>query len=148
MNLNSMMLDDMSLNSKIVTAQQPSLVSTGGQFAYAIFVLIAMLSLIYITSRVVKKSRFNLGASKNIKFIDRMTVGIGLTLAIILVDGRYFLISVSKENINYITELDGDHLILEDLENKIEFKDYFNTFINNGKIGDRRKKNDDDDEKN
>lgn len=129
------------------TSQTPYPMSTGGQFAYAIFVLITMIALIYFTSKIVKKSKFNLGASKNIKFIDRMTVGIGLTLAIILVDGRYFLISVSKENINYITELDGDNLILENLENKIEFKEYFNTIINNNKINDRRKKNDNDNEK-
>lgn len=139
------------MNSKniiIATSQTPSSVSAGGQFAYAFFVLIVMIGLIYFTSKIVKKSKFNLGTSKNIKFVDRMTIGIGLTLGIILVDGRYFLISISKEHINYIAELDGDHLILDDLSKKVEFKEYFNTIVNNNKIKDRRKNNDSDNEEN
>lgn len=74
-----------------------------------LFILILVAA--YFASRLTGNSAVSNYKKRNIKIIETYKLGPNKFLQIIEVSGKYILIGVSKDNIEYLTELDKEQVI-------------------------------------
>ena len=112
-----------------------------GQFFLLIVVFAVILFLAYFSTKWIASSRMGLKKNSFIKLIFNMPLGAGNSVGVIKVGERYFLIGISKENINCIAEIDGNEI--PDSENetvKFPFEKYFQEYFNKNKANDKKDK--------
>ncbi len=129
----------------ILTTQEkigaPDSVNYGAQLFYYLLVLGVILVLAYYTTKLISKSKLRGLSSKNINIVEMVSVGVGISLAIVKIGEQFFLVSISKEKINLVSEIDGSQLDFNSREDvQYDFSEYFKKHL-------KKIKGNDDDEK-
>lgn len=103
-----------------------------------IIVFVLILVAAYFTSRIVGGNAVANTRNRNMKVIETFKVAPNRFLQIIEVSGKYILIGVGKDTIEFMTELDPEMIISNEKEiAPIQFKDMFDKIkdrIDNNKI--------------
>lgn len=95
----------------------------------AVFIIILVAA--YFTARFVGTSGAGLSRNRNIKVIETYKLGSNKFLQLIEVSGKYIVVSIGKDTIGFITELDESQVIKA--EGEIEppsFKQILNNIKN------------------
>lgn len=96
-----------------------------------IIVFVLILAAAYFTSRFVGTSTVTNLKNRNIKVIETYKIAPNRFLQIVEISGKYIVIGVSKDNIEYLTELNADQIIKGDGEiTPLNFKDILNNVKN------------------
>lgn len=82
-----------------------------GQFFFLIVVFIGVLYLAYLSTRFVAKSKINAARGENIKVIESVFVGGQASVQLIKVGEQFFLISASKDNVVFLTEVKAEGIV-------------------------------------
>lgn len=91
-----------------------------------IFILILLAA--YFTSKFVGNTNMTNLKNPNIKIIETYKIAPNRFLQIVEISGKYIVIGVSKDHIEYITELEADKVIKDDGEIKpVNFRDVLET---------------------
>gem|GEM_PF-1384591 len=102
------------------------------QLVTLVFILIAILFAAYYTSRLVGK--FTLGQLKNSNFkvIDTYRISPNKYLQIVKIANKYIAISVSKDNVQFLSELDESEIFIRDdnMKENLNFKQIFENIRN------------------
>ncbi len=127
--------------SFVLVAQEengpPELVTAGGQLFYSFLIFIFVLCLAYYLTKVVSVKRMQVLNTKNIKILEMVSLGVGVSLAIVEIGGKHLLVSISKDKVSLVTELDKDTLIFNEKGNSnYNFSEQFKKLLNKGKDND------------
>lgn len=96
-----------------------------------VIVFIIILVAAYFTSRLVGTSAVSNLKNRNFKVIETYKVAPNRFLQIIEVSGKFIVIGVSKDHIEYITEINADQVIKNDGEiTPLTFKDILSNIKN------------------
>ncbi|MBR1736712.1 MAG: flagellar biosynthetic protein FliO [Firmicutes bacterium] len=113
-----------------------SIINMFGQFFFLIIVFIFILFLAYYSTKLIAKAKSGSIIGGNIKIIESFSLGINASLQIVKVGGKYFLISVTKDNINLISEIEEDKLELNEKKNfDLKFENVIKDCIDKIKSG-------------
>jgi flagellar protein FliO/FliZ len=118
------------INMKI-TDLTPSL---AGQFFYIFLLVIIVALLAYYSTRLLASSR-NIGRrgrKRNIIIVESIGVGMNAIVQVIKVGEKYFLIGVTKEQVNILAEIEESEIIITEPMNikmDIPFKNILERYI-------------------
>lgn len=101
-----------------------------------IIVFILILVITYYTTKWIGKANQGLGKNKNISVVETFRVTTNKYIQIIKVGEKYIAIGISKDHIEYLTEIDKEQLIFQEINNNTvssEFKDILTNMIKNTK---------------
>lgn len=102
---------------------------------------IFILAITYFTTKFVGGTKFNQLKHSNFQVIETYKVSQNKYLQIIKIGSRYFVIAINKDNIQTITELDENDIMLrEPLKQSIKFSEVISQITNRQK---EKKQNDD-----
>ena len=122
------------LNSGIVEdkVKVPSSSNSIWELIGLVLLLIVILIATYYTTRFVGRAKGNQLRTGNFDLIDSYRISPNKMLQIIKVSGKYLVIAISKDNIEFITELEEDQVTMRDTEatNKQSFKNIFDSIKN------------------
>ncbi len=109
-----------------------SLAKMLGQFFLFIVVLILFLVLFSYLSKFINTARYKSANNSNLRIIETIVVGYQSSLQLVEVGNKMILISVTKDKVNFICEVDSDSINKDNIT-KAEintFKKYLDDFIN------------------
>lgn len=109
-----------------------SLAKMLGQFFLFIVVLILFLVLFSYLSKFINTAKYKSANNSNLKIIETIVVGYQSSLQLVEVGNKMILISVTKDKVNFICEVDSDSINKDNIK-KTEintFKKYLDDFIN------------------
>lgn len=99
------------MNAKIYLFQGSSTISNIAELFGLLLVFVLILVLAYYTSKWVGKNGAGMVTkSQNITIIETLRLSQTKYLQIIKVANKYIVIAVSKDHVEYLTEIDGDQL--------------------------------------
>ncbi len=133
-----------NLNGFLVTNQvdgPPEVLTNGAQLFYNFLIFIFVIVLAYYLTKIVAKKRLQVLNSKNINLLEVISVGVGVSIGIIKVGNKHMLVSISKEKVNLLTELDSDDLVFDDVSSMSNFQEQFKKLLNNHKGKNDNEKN-------
>lgn len=117
------------LNSGIVEekVRVPSSSNSIWELIGLVLLLIVILIASYYTTKLVGRAKGNQLKTGNFDLIDSYTISPNKMLQIVKVSGKYLVIAISKDNIEFITELEEDKVIVRDVgsTDKQSFKKIF-----------------------
>lgn len=116
-----------------LTKGQTSMLSSILQLILVIFIFIVVLALAYLSAKLTGKVQGNLTKNANIKTIETHRVTNNKFIQIIKVADKYIVIGVSKDSMEFFTEIDGDQLELP--EAQIPIKENFQQILSKIKNG-------------
>ncbi len=119
----------------------PEVLANGAQLFYNFLVFVFVVILAYYLTKVIAKKRLQVLNGKNISMLEVISVGVGVSLGIVKVGNKHMLVSISKERVNLLTELDLDDLTFEDASNMPNFQDQFKKLLNGYKGKDDNEEN-------
>lgn len=125
-----------SVNERAVSnAPEFSTANNVLQLIGLVLLLIVILAAAYYTSKFLGKLKLGQLKSSNFNVIDSYQISPNKMLQIVKIANKYVVISVSKDNISFITELDEAQVLLKDtnIGEKQNFKQIFNKLIHNMK---------------
>lgn len=94
-----------------------------------------MLFLTYFSTKWLSVKATSITKSKYMNIVDRIVLGQNKYLAIIEISNKYYLISITDNNINIIKDLDEFELkISENTGESIEFNKIFSRFFKNKQL--------------
>lgn len=113
------------MTAKIYLFQGSSTISNIAELFGLLLVFVLILVLAYYTSKWIGKSSAGMGAKNhNITIIETLRLSQTKYLQIIKVANKYIVIAVSKDHVEYLTEIDGDQLSsFEDVKEAASFKE-------------------------
>ncbi len=107
-----------------------------GQFFYLLLIFSFVIILAYYSTRFIASSRFSSRylkkGSANINIIETAFVGQQSSIQLVKVGEKYFIIGVTKEQINYLTEVSKEDVVIAEEQeqiNRIPFEKYLNQFL-------------------
>ncbi len=109
-----------------------SLAKMLGQFFLFIVVLILFLVLFSYLSKFINTAKYKSANNSNLRIIETIVVGYQSSLQLVEVGNKMILISVTKDKVNFICEVDSDSINKDNIT-KAEintFKKYLDDFIN------------------
>ena len=80
------------------------------RFITFVFIFIFIIFIAYITTKFIGKKSMIFTASKNLKVVDRISLGLDKALYIIRLEDYFYLIAVGKQNIEFIDKLSKDEI--------------------------------------
>ena len=97
------------------------------QLIGVIIIFIIILIATYYTTKWIGATGIAGGRSKNIKIIETYKISQNKFIQILKTGEKYIVIGVSKDHIEYLTELDADELVVEENTEAaaVNFKDVF-----------------------
>ena len=99
------------MNAKIYLFQGSSTISNIAELFGLLLVFVLILVLAYYTSKWVGKNGAGMATkNQNITIIETLRLSQTKYLQIIKVANKYIVIAVSKDHVEYLTEIDGDQL--------------------------------------
>lgn len=104
------------------------------QLVLVIVIFIAVLAVTYYVTKWIGKSGMIQTQSSNIRVIETFKIAQNKYIQIIQLGSKYYAISVTKDNISFLTALEEEQLDFEKLENKsstLSFKDLLDKFSKN-----------------
>ncbi len=110
--------------------EPPEVLTNGAQLFYNFLVFAFIIILAYYVTKVIAKKRLQVLNSKNINVLEVISVGVGVSLGIVKVGNKHMLVSISKEKVSLLTELDREDLTLEDINTMPNFQDQFKKLLN------------------
>ncbi len=127
--------------SFVLVAQEengpPELLTAGGQLFYTFLIFIFILFLAYYVTKIVATKRMQVLNTKNIKILEMISLGVGVSLAIVEIGGKHLLVSISKDKVSLVTELDKETLVFNENGNlNYNFSEQFKKLLNKGKNND------------
>lgn len=113
------------MTAKIYLFQGSSTISNIAELFGLLLVFILILVLAYYTSKWIGKTGAGMGArTHNITIIETLRLSQTKYLQIIKVANKYIVIAVSKDHVEYLTEIDGEQLSsFEDVTEAPSFKE-------------------------
>lgn len=123
------------INEKSVK-KPPTALSTGEnllQLIGLIFVLIFILAAAYFTTRFVGNYKNSQLKNSNFKVIDSYRISPNKVMQIVKIGNKFIVIAVCKDNVNYITELEENEVLMKEpdrIENQ-SFKQVFDKLRHN-----------------
>lgn len=105
-----------------------------------VVLFLIVLVITYFTTKFVGGIKMGTLQESNFKVIDSYKISQNKFLQIIQIGKRYFVISVGKDSIQLLTELNRDEIFIKDKTNGNTFQDIFKTFK---KQNEKEEKNDD-----
>lgn len=97
--------------------------------------IIFVLFLTYFSTKWLSVKATSITKSKYMNIVDRIVLGQNKYIAIIEISNKYYLISITDNNINIIKDLDEFELkISENTGESIEFNKIFSRFFKNKKL--------------
>ncbi len=125
-----------NLNGFLATSKvdgPPEVLTNGAQLFYNFLIFIFVIILAYYLTKVVAHKRMQVLNSKNIKVLEMVSLGVGVSIGIVKVGTKHMLVSVSKEKITLLTELDGEDLTFDDISSMPNFQEQFKKLLNTNK---------------
>ncbi len=127
--------DILSELNKDITESAPQEYSSSAsiwQLFGLIIILLLVLFAAYFTSKLVSKLKLGQLTNSNFKVIDTFQVASNKSLMIVKVGKKYILISITKEQVQYLTDLDEDEINLKvnDTEERNTFKEILDNIKN------------------
>lgn len=92
------------------------------KIVYILFLCVIVFLGAYYTSRLVGQHQFNRKKHGNIRIIEAIYVGPQKSIQLVQVGSEYLLIGVTKDRIQYMKEIDKDHIDFG-LYNQLDSKD-------------------------
>lgn len=106
-----------------------------------VFILILVASY-YVTKWYAKSGMLGQQA-RNIQVIENFPMGPGKQICILKMGGKYIAVSVCKDNITFLTELDGEEISEEQIQGEnTNFKEIFGKMMGDKGISNTFKKKD------
>lgn len=96
-----------SLLENYVSKSHSSIIGVIGQLIFFLVCFAAIVALAYLSARYIGRMKAQTMTGKNISIAESVNLGIGAALYLIKAGEQYFLISVSKESIRLISEIDA-----------------------------------------
>lgn len=94
-----------------------------------LFVLILVAS--YFTARFVGTSGAGMSKNRNIKVIETYKLGPNKFLQIVEIGGKYIVLGIGKDSVEFITEMEEEQLVIADGEiTALSFKEILNNAKN------------------
>lgn len=116
------------LNSELVDDNVPKITSSTSESVWHLIGLVLLLVVIliaaYYTTKFVGNYKFGQLRTSNFKLIDSYHIAPNKMLQIVKVANKYIVLAVSKDSIEYITELEESEVMLRDTGSveKLSFK--------------------------
>lgn len=98
-----------------------NLLNSVGQLVFLMFILIIMLYIFYYIMKIIKNIKHNNFPLKNIEIVERQYLNNSCSMIIAKVGGKFLLLSLSKEKVNFIKELVKEDLIINDINNSVNY---------------------------
>jgi len=125
--LNTNILDE--LDSKVPEDVSKTMTTTDNvlQLVGLVLLLIVILVAAYYTSKFVGGIKLGQIKNSNFKVIDTYRISPNKLLQIVKIGNKFIVISIGKDTINFITELDETEVLIKDFNNseKQSFKQVF-----------------------
>ncbi len=94
-----------------------------------IILCVIIIAASYYTTRFVGKRQAGMGGESNFKSLDVYRINQNKYLQLIAVGKRYFVIAVSKDNVQLIAELNEEDITCWRSEKKVSFKDIMSKVV-------------------
>ena len=94
-----------------------------------IILCVIIIAASYYTTRFVGKRQAGMGGESNFKSLDIYRINQNKYLQLIAVGSRYFVIAVSKDNVQLIAELNEEDITYWRSEKKVSFKDIMSKVV-------------------
>lgn len=109
-----------SINSEIPEKTNPGISTTDNvlQLVGLVVLLIIILVAAYYTSKFVGGIKLGQMSTSNFKVIDTYRISPNKLLQIVKIGNKFIVISIGKDTINYITELDEAEVLIKDFNNR------------------------------
>ncbi len=133
---NNLEMFRMNLNGFLATSKvdgPPEVLTNGAQLFYNFLIFGFVLVLAYYLTKVVAKKRMQVLNGKNIKILEVISLGVGVSLGIVKVGNKHMLVSIGKEKISLLTELDSEDLTFDDINSIPNFQEQFKKLLNTNK---------------
>lgn len=99
------------------------------QLVGLIVLFVLILAATYYTTRWIGKTSLGQGRSKNISVIETYKISQNKFIQIVKLGEKYIAVGISKEHIEYLTELDPEQLVFQEM-NGLEQTDFKSIFSN------------------
>lgn len=111
------------------------------QILNVIFIFLLVIFLAYITTKIIAGKKIKTMKGNNMQIIETIPLGFN-SLHILKVNEKFYLISSSKEGIQYLTELNKDDISLDNFENTVSFEENLKLYLKKAKdkIGGKNEK--------
>ncbi|MCR5453306.1 MAG: flagellar biosynthetic protein FliO [Lachnospiraceae bacterium] len=86
------------------------------QLTVTFVIFVFVLALTFFTTRWIAKYQKNQSANKNIHIIESVSVGTNKVIAVVEVGGEYFVVGIGKEEIHFLSKVDGDKITINENE--------------------------------
>ncbi len=108
--------------------------SSMGQLLYSIFVFILMIAFIFWASKFLRNKNLGFVKSQNLDIVDKISLGVGNSIAILRCGESYVLVSITKDRIEFLKDLNKDELTFVEKEvttqsGNLNFSTVFNNFL-------------------
>lgn len=80
--------------------------------------LILVLAAAYFTTRFVGNIKLGQMKNSNFTLIDAYRISPNKVIQIVKIGNKYIVLAICKDSINFITELDEEHIVVRDFQNK------------------------------
>ena len=94
-----------------------------------IILCVIIIAASYYTTRFVGKRQAGMGGESNFKSLDIYRINQNKYLQLIAVGSRYFVIAVSKDNVQLIAELNEEDITYWRSDKKVSFKDIMSKVV-------------------
>lgn len=103
------------------------------QLAGLIILLLLILAATYFTTRFIGNIKLGQMKNSNFKLIDAYRISPGKIIQIVKIGNKYIVLAICKDTINYITELDEEHIIFREYQSreKLSFEALLSKIRNN-----------------
>lgn len=110
-------------------------VGTGGVQIFTLLILFVIVLIgAYFSTRWISNLQYQQNKGKNMQIIETLRITQTKAIQIIRIGTRYFVISVSKENINLITEIQKEDIKdYIDKQTNVNFTEQFRKILNKRK---------------
>jgi len=104
------------------------------RFITFIFIFVFIIVIAYITTKFIGKKSMLFTTGKNLKIVDRISLGLDKSLYIIRLEDYFYLIAVAKQNIEFIDKLSKDEIDIssdgtEDFHSSAPFQPKFDSYL-------------------
>lgn len=120
-------------NSQELINRTTSSYDSPWQLVSLVLILVIILVAAYYTSRIIGGIKLGQMKKSNFQVIDSYRVTPNKTLQIVKIGNKYVVISIGKDNISYITELDESEVVIKEPSQggKQNFKQILDKLKNN-----------------
>jgi len=91
-----------------------------GQFLFLIVVFAIVIFLTFYSTKFIAKIKMKSNKNNNLKIVESIQIGFGQYIMLIKAGDKYLVISVTKDKVNFIAQLDNNSIKEEQAVEQIE----------------------------